>query len=158
MAKLLVDERKLIPAFHLFGRDGMFDSSSYRRKKNLVLFFLTDPDISFLGRLDEALKGFRQENGQAAVIVPLSLSLIEELHKKSRLTFPVLSDENKDVMSLFLSVSGAERAAALFITDRFGEVFFRSLADCAADLPPLEDIVRSLAFVESQRPECGEEI
>lgn len=157
MAKLLVEERNLIPLFHLPGKEGMFDSSVFKRRKNLVLFFLTDPDVSFLAHLDETLKNFRQENGQAAVITPLSLPHIQELHKKSRLTFPLLSDEKKEVISKFLVLSEQEKAAAVFITDRFGEVFFRYLARDIQELPPFDDIIRSLAFIESQCPECGDQ-
>lgn len=155
MAKLLIEERNLIPIFHLPFKDGIFDSSEYKRKKNLVIFFLTGPDAAFLGKLDEACASFRQENGQVCVICPLPMDNILEMHKQNRLGFPILSDEDMHVFSKFVHRKNDEKVAALYITDKFGEVFFRYLADDNSRLPEFSDIARSLAFIESQCPECG---
>ncbi|MFA5038155.1 MAG: redoxin domain-containing protein [Candidatus Omnitrophota bacterium] len=155
MAEFLVEERALIPSFHLSGRQGVFDSSVYKRKKNLVLFFLTEPDAMFLMGLDEASAAFRQENAEIAVITPLSMAAIQEFHKKNRLGFPLLCDEGGEVTAKFLALAAGEKAAALFITDRYGEIYFRYLAAQNSDLPPFEDITKSLNFIESQCPECG---
>ena len=156
MGQLLINERSTIPLFHLTQRDGeIFDVSDYKRKKNLVLFFLSAPDVEFFVRLDQHMSALRSENAQVVVISPLDISRIQDLYKKNHLGFLILSDEKMEVFSKFIARMPDEPVAALFITDKYGDVFFRYLSARAAQLPPFDDIIRSLVFVESQCPECG---
>jgi|GEM_PF-835893 len=155
MAKSLVPERSIIPLFHLQTKDGeVFDPSSYKRKKNLVLFFMTRPDLDFLMRLDEAAAAIRQQNAVIAVVCPACSEVVGALYQAHRLSFAVLSDEKMEVVRQFISFADKEVFAALFITDRYGDVFFEYVETAAAGLPPFEDIVKSLEFIESQCPEC----
>ncbi|MDD5020381.1 MAG: redoxin domain-containing protein [Candidatus Omnitrophica bacterium] len=156
MAVSLVPERKVIPLFHLEQKDGeMFDSSDYKRKKNLVLFFLTDADTDFLMRLSQAAASLRKENAEIIAISLLGRSRLADLHRKNHLDFVILSDEKKEVFRKFLSFAEGESFAALFVTDRYGDVFFQYVTARAGDMPPFNDIARSLVFIESQCPECG---
>ncbi len=154
MAQSLVPERSIVPLFHLQTKDGeVFDSSSYKRRKNLVLFFMTQADRDFLMRLDQASAALRQRNAVIAVICPACCEVVAALHQAHRLSFVVLSDEKREVLRRFVSFAEGETFAALFITDRRGDIFFEYLAPSAHDLPPFEDVVKSLEFIESQCPD-----
>jgi peroxiredoxin len=155
MAKSLIPERSIIPALYLPATDGgVFDSSSYKRKKNLVLFFMTQADRDFLMRLDQSAYVLRQQNAVIAVVCPSCSEVVGALYQAHRLSFAVLSDEKREVLRRFVSFAEGEVFAALFITDRYGDVFFEYVAAAARELPPFEDIAKSLEFIESQCPEC----
>jgi peroxiredoxin len=157
MAKSLVPERSIMPFFRLQTKDGdVFDPSSYRRRKNLVLFLVTQTDRDFLMRLDQAAADLRERNAVIAVICPACCEVVAALHQAHRLSFVVLSDENREVLRRFIASGEAETFAALFIADRYGDIFFEYLAPTARELPPFEDIVKSLEFIESQCPETRE--
>jgi len=48
MPESRLNDRVIVPTFHLPLRDNkIFDSSDLKRKKNLVLFFLTQPEAIF---------------------------------------------------------------------------------------------------------------
>jgi len=151
MAKLHLDTHKSIPYFHLQAREGDdFDSSSFKRKKSLLLFFLSSIKKEFLFKIEESLPGISSQNTEVALISPLSLKDVEEMHLKNRLTFRILCDENREVTSKFIDFNKGEEFAAVFITDRSGDLFFQYLAKSPDEFPPFEDIVKSLSFLESQ--------
>lgn len=155
MAKSRLEPRSLIPYFHLLGRGGKdFDLLSLKRKKNLVVFLLSCPCQEFLIRIEDAYQRIQEQNAEIVVISPLSVKEIEQIHSKNRLSFWILSDENKQTFANFIAYQEGETIAGLFIIDRFGEVFFQYLVNDLKEMPPFEDIIKSLAFIESQRPEC----
>lgn len=150
------DDRTLIPAIHLLTRGAaVFDSSDFKRKKNLVLFFLTYPEPRFFLQAEESAARLRAQNAELFVILDVSLDAVEAIYRRNRLTFAILSDPKREVFSKFLSIKDGEAAAALFITDRFGDIFFQHVAFDPGGLPPFEDIAKSLEFIESQCPECS---
>jgi peroxiredoxin len=154
LAKSLLDDREMIPAFTLAGKDdAVFDSLEFKRKKNLVLFFLTHPHPEFFLKLEESYRHLREQNAEVAVICVSPVGEIENHHRRNRLSFWILADPDSKVFSKFIRANAGEEAAALFITDKFGELFFQYLAPGARELPPMEDIVKSLVFIESQ---CSE--
>ncbi len=156
MAKSRLDDRTLISTFHLLGREGMlFDSSEFKRKKNLVIFFLSDPQQDFLVKIEEAYGQMKEQNAEVAVVCPLSVAEIQNIHRRNRLTYWILCDETKEVFSRFIEAKKEEDVAALFITDKFADLFFQYVVNAISELPPLGDIVKSLVFIESQCPECG---
>jgi peroxiredoxin len=151
MAKSFLDDRALIPSFHLPGRDGLvFDSSDFKRKRNLVLFFSTYPFRDLLLNIEQACPQLRSQNAEAAFICPVSLSVIEDIHRRHRLSYWILSDEKGEVFSKFIQAKEREEVIALFIMDRFGEVFFQYVVSEPEHLPLMSDIIKSLVFIESQ--------
>ncbi|MFH0876686.1 MAG: redoxin domain-containing protein [Candidatus Omnitrophota bacterium] len=194
MAKSQINDRALVPLFHCLDRDGEpFDSSDFKRKRNLVIYFLTHPSLDvprpencvlqgadmlwplghpdfrakgipgfspgwlhFLLSLEQAQRLMREQNAEVLVVTRRSVGEIQNLHSQHRLTYRILSDEHKDVFKKFIQVADQEEVAALFVTDKFGEVFFQYFAADVVDLPPFSDVVQSLAFIESQCPECGD--
>lgn len=151
MAKSLLDDRALIPPFHLLARDGaVFDSLDFKRKRNLVLFFSTYPPQDFLLVLEQASAQIRAQNAEVVFICPVELSAVEKIHRMHRLTYWILSDSPRAVFSKFIQAEVREEFAALFITDRSGAIFFQAVVYRIEDLPPASDIIQSLMFIESQ--------
>jgi len=155
MARSLIDDRALIPAFRLPQRGGIvFDVTDYKRKKNLVIFVATHPTVPFLTALDEACAALRVKNAVVALITGCDPVVMENIHQAHRLNFPLLCDPEKRTISRFVSALPDEKIASLFITGRNSEVFFQFLGSEVSELPPFGDIVKSLDFIESQCPEC----
>ena len=151
MAKLLLTERSLIPSFELFGRDDLvFNSSVFKRKQNLCLFFIKNISNQFLTDLEEIYPEILKQNSELVVVSDFEYDEIKDIHRKHRLTFWLLGDPAKKVFEQFIDCVDLEDVAALFITDKQGEIFFQYLASCINQLPPLKEVVRSLEFIESQ--------
>ena len=151
MPKSLLNDRSLIPAFCLSGRQGtLFDSSDFKRKKNLILFFLSPLENEFLLKIEEAHILLKNHNAEIAVICPLSVSAIEDIYKRHRLSFAILCDEQRALLARFLKTESEETFGALFITNKIGELFFQYVVLHPCDLPPFKDIVQALTFIESQ--------
>lgn len=156
MATSRLDDRSLMPLFNLACREGqIFDILEFKRKKNLVIFFVSFPDAAFLLKAEEAYARLKEQNAEMSVVCSLPLTEIESFYRKNRLSYCILSDEKREVFAKFLSFEKGEDIAALFITDRFGEIFFQYAAKVVSDMPSFDDIVKSLVFIESQCPECG---
>ncbi|HQP91286.1 MAG TPA: redoxin domain-containing protein, partial [Candidatus Omnitrophota bacterium] len=116
---------------------------------------LTGLEPGFLLRAEDAYSGIRKGNAELVVIAPVKQEEVEAFYKKNRLTFFILADEKREVFSKFISFEKDEPFSALFITDKYGEVFFHHIEKDVKELPPFEDIFKSLDFVESQCPECS---
>lgn len=151
MAKSLLSEQMVIPSFCLEGREGLvFDSQDYRRNKNLVLYFASQIESDFLVKLEDAQSSFRAQNAETVVIVFLPIFRIEEVYKKHRLSFFILSDSDRTVLAKFLKTDPFETFGALFVTNKLGEIFSKTVVSKNDDLPPSNDIVQLLRFIESQ--------
>jgi hypothetical protein len=120
-----------------------------------VLFFLSDPSADLLLRIEEAHEALRAQNAEVVVVCPRRAEEVEEIHRKNRISFRVLSDPEGKVIDKFLARGSDESFAALFITDKFGDLFFQHLAGFPQELPSMEEVGRALMFIESQCPECG---
>ncbi len=119
-----------------------------------MIFFLSCGEQEFLIRIEDAYDRIKEQNGEAVVICPAPLEEIEGMYRKNRLSYWILSDEKQEIFSRFIESSKGEGVAALFVTDKFGEIFFQYIVETIKELPPFEDIVKSLEFIESQCPEC----
>ena len=151
MAKSLLDDRALIPSFHLPAREGaVFDSLDFKRKRNLVLFFSTYPPQDFLLALDQASAQIRAQNAEVVFICPMEPSVVENIHRMHRLTYWILSDPTRAVFSKFIQAEEREEVAALFITDRFGGIFFQVVVSRVEDLPSSSEVIKSLMLIQSQ--------
>ncbi len=118
--------------------------SDYRGKKNLVVVFTGHERLLLLQQL--AAQQNELSNEQAQVLVVL-LGEISDLH----LPFAVVGDADGTVHA---AVGAAADAPALYITDRFGEVFaaFRTAEGKA--LPSAAEVLDWLDFVNQQCEEC----
>lgn len=152
MLKSRLTSYEPVPLFSLVDRSGQaFDMADTRRRGNLLLFFLTQPDKAFLSGLDEVCGRLRQKNAIVVVVVACPIRAIADVCQEHRLLFVLLADEDRRITSRYLEVAPHEEAAALFMADRAGTLFFQCVAASAAELPPWDDVSASLDFIESQQ-------
>jgi hypothetical protein len=59
------------------------------------------------------------------------------------------------VKTLWYVFTAGHRAMAIYITDRFGEVFAVYREAVGQTMPSVQEIVKWLTFINIQCPECG---
>ena len=128
--------------------------SDYRGRLNLVLIFAGDGSkttklLVELAREYEVIKG---EDAEVIVVVRLSAERSTELKKRLKLPYPILIDEDGHVHEA-VKATGLG-VPAIYITDRFGEVFGVCRTSERGQLPETNEILNWLEFVNSQCPEC----
>jgi peroxiredoxin len=135
---------------------GLYD---YRGRANLVLFCAGRTKDSADGPLLSALAkryGEIAETGSEVVLV-LAESTVQAdgFQRKMHLPFPVLFDPDMRVHNMVGASGGqAVPAAALYITDRFLEVFAAWRTVTGDRLPDISEVLSWLTYLDSQCPEC----
>ncbi len=134
--------------------------SDYRGRSNLVLIFCGDGSIpSDFGTLTEIEKDyptFQDEQTQVLAILQCQPQEATQIQQQSQLSFPLLVDVDGQIHR---SAGAADRqgrpAAAIYITDQFGEVFAAYRAADGETMPSVQAIVKLIRFINIQCPECG---
>ncbi len=139
-----VDGRQILP-------------SDYRARANLVLIFTGTADMAMnlLKNLAQRNHELLKEDSQVIAVVQGGKEAAIELARALELPFPVLVDENGSVHRQF-GAAGRDGAVspAIYITDRYGEVFGSFRTAIGQRLPSFQEILSWLSFVNSQCPEC----
>ena len=131
----------------------------YRGRSNLVLFFAGRAQHSaedpLLRALPERYREITDTDSEAVVVVAESVGQAEEFRRQMQFPFPVLSDPDMRVHNM-VGASGAQAApaAALYISDRFLEVFAVWRTGIGDRLPDISEVLSWLAYLDSQCPEC----
>jgi peroxiredoxin len=131
----------------------------YRGRANLVLVLAaaqgSEPDLQLLEHL--ALRQADILEQEAQVIAVLYCTREQALLIKSRAQFPflLLADPEGVVHCSLGALNNSGRPClAVYVTDRYGEVFAAWRA-IEGDTPPTaQDVVEWLEFVNQQCPEC----
>ncbi len=154
--------QELVPLFTLPSTQGgevkLWD---YKMRKNLVILFYHGSDCTpcreelrmFAENYDELV----ELEAQILAISSDNLERCEELSAEYGLPYPLLSDPEGSVIKKY-TYWHADRAAALpsvFVTDRYGTLYYQSISDEATVLPPVEEVLSWLEFIRSQCPECS---
>lgn len=134
--------------------------SDYRGRSNLILILGGALGDDSLLRLLEELAGRHAEidGEEAEMILVLGKPGAAETPPKLKEEWPflVLSDGNGHAHRVFGALGdGGSGAPAVFIADRYGEIFAEYHAQQRPGLPETNDILQWLAFINSQCPECG---
>ena len=134
--------------------------SDYRGRSNLLLVFAEgedcSPDLKILAGIAADYGRLLDEQTQVLAIMQCPLELATRLKKQANLPFPLLVDEDGRIhRSVGAADNDGHPATAIYITDRFGEVFAVYRAAEGQPMPDLQEIVSWLAFINSQCPECG---
>lgn len=141
------DRGQLLRDFTLPSTSGKQVSiSQYHGKQNLVLLFATRKD-DLLRRLEASYPAFREEQTEVLAIVKGSIEA-----GASSVPFPVLMDRGGAAHQL-ARADGQHRA--LYIADRFGEVFGAFRESDGATIPAVEEIVEQVRFINIQCDECA---
>jgi peroxiredoxin len=134
--------------------------SDYRGRSNLVLVFGGggdgSPDLKILAEIAADYAWFLDEQTQALAIMQCSQAKAARIKEEMNLPFPLLVDEDGRIHRPAGAADNyGHPASAIYITDRFGEVFAVYRAAEGQTMPALQEIVTWLAFINSQCPECG---
>jgi peroxiredoxin len=129
--------------------------SDVRGRSAMVLVLAGSLQGSIPGLLQELTAHREQINaneGGVVVVLAKPQSEARKVASPDRWPFVTLADESGKVHRRLGAVDGHGRpASAVYITDRFGEVF---AAFAGETLPSIDEIIRWLAFIGIQCEEC----
>jgi peroxiredoxin Q/BCP len=152
---------QLIRDFTLISTAGQpISLSDYRGRSNLVLIFAgggdSIPDIKILTEIAPDYAGFLDEQTRVLAILQCTAETAARIKAETNLPFPLLVDEDGRIhRQTGAADKYGQPATAIYITDRFGEVFAAYRAAERQTMPDVREIVTWLAFINSQCPECG---
>lgn len=133
--------------------------SDYGGRRNLVLVFGGDSENgSWLGLLSDVAhrySEFVEEQAEVLAVLAGTQAHAELILKQQQLPFLLLVDPGGEVhRSVGAVEKGSRPATAVYVTDRYGEVFaaFRGLDKQA--MPKAGEILEWLEFINMQCPEC----
>jgi peroxiredoxin len=132
--------------------------SHYRGRANLVLFAAghDESTMTLMMRLADQYAQIKNEDATVLLIFQESPEAAARIAQDLKLPYPVLVDEDGRVhRELGAADTVGSPRSAIYITDRFGEVFGAYRSRDGVSLPSFEKIVHMLEFVNSQCPECG---
>jgi peroxiredoxin len=163
-----IDGRQASPAKGQLNRDFTLTStlgqeislSDYRGRSNLVLVFVGggvgSPDLKILAEIGADHARLQDEQTQVLAIMQCTQETAARIKQRANLPFPVLVDEDGRIHR---SAGAADKfghpATAIYITDRFGEVFAVYRAAGGQTMPSAQEIMEWLTFINIQCPECG---
>ncbi|HEY6158197.1 MAG TPA: redoxin domain-containing protein [Gemmatimonadales bacterium] len=149
---------ELLPGFMLPTIDGSSVSmESYRGRTNLVVVFAGDmidesPVAVLLEELVRRREQLTVEGAQVLVVVTAQPAV----PRRGRWAFPVLVDNGAHMhRSLGATDAVGRPAPAVFVTDRFREIYAAYLPGQGSALPGAQEISDWLVFINIQCPECG---
>ena len=147
-----------LPGFTLPDIDGSLVSlESYRGRSNLVVVFAADKirERPVTTLLEELLVRTAELEFEVAQMLIVVTSPDKADHGGPR-GFPVLLDDGGRIHRTVAATDTAGRPApAVFVTDRFREIFAAYLPESGPGLPGAKDILEWLVFINIQCPECG---
>ena len=115
---------------------GRVSTRKFRGKRNLAIFFMDSVICADCReRLKELVASYsdiQSNEGELLVIMRANKETVAELKREFNLKSPALYDETGDVFRGYGAVDEAgEPVSAIFVTDRFGEVYYSSLFGAA---------------------------
>jgi peroxiredoxin len=133
--------------------------ADYRGRANLVLVLAgargSEPDLELLTQLAARQSTVLEEEAQVIAVLYCAREQAQAIQSRAQFPFVVLADSEGAVhRSLGALDSQGSPCLAVYVTDRYAEVFaaWRTLRGDAA--PTAQDIVEWLEFVNEQCPEC----
>jgi peroxiredoxin len=150
---------EIFPGFTLPDVDGSpVCLEHYRGRKNLVVVFAGDnvvgaPVTVLLEELDARAEELTLEAVQVLVVVPWRSGAVPQ---RALGAFQVLVDDDARIHRNVGATDAAGRAApAVFVTDRFREIYAAYLPVPGPALLGAREILDWLVFINIQCPECG---
>ena len=145
-----------LPAVNVAGKVGPWD---YKQHKNLVLIFFREPVcqpcMRLLRELAASYQEYRALNAEILVVITSDLEQLTQLKNVLKLPFPLLSDPKAVVLDSYEQGGvDARPEFGVFIADRWGALFSKTMGSEMNDLPTDAEIRGWLSFIEIQCPEC----
>ena len=157
-AQAVARRGETFPGFTLPAIDGsLVHLESYRGRSNLVVVFAADtigerPVTTLLEELLSRTEELTAEAAQVLVIVTPP----RKATQRGPSGFPTLLDDGGHIHRAVGTTDAAGRPApAVFVTDRFREIFAAFLPGRGLGLPGVKEILEWLVFINIQCPECG---
>lgn len=131
--------------------------SDYRGRRDLVVLLAgkSEPQCALLAELGQYDSQLREEEAQVLAVIQGSRREVAGAAERLVLPFPLFVDEDGSVhRQLGAADSKGRPAPALYITDRYGEVFAAYRSAAGQGLPRAGEVLNWLSFINSQCPEC----
>ncbi|HJS98996.1 MAG TPA: redoxin domain-containing protein [Terriglobales bacterium] len=146
--------------FALLSTDGkQVQLSDYRGRANLVLVLAgaqgSEPALDLLAQLASRQAEILEQEAQVIAVLYCTREQAQAINSRAQLPFVVLADSEGTVHRSFGALDRIGRPRrAVYVTDRYGEIFsaWRTVEGDVAPSP--QDIVEWLEFVNRQCPEC----
>ena len=160
-----VSQRDELPAkgrrlhdFELIGDVGRkVRLSDYRGRANLVVI-ATDERPETAKLLSDAANRYREIKSEEAEVLAILHATFDQVNgckQRLNLPYPVLADADGRLhRDLGAADSQGHDSAAVYVTDRFGEVFGVYRTTGGQPVPGIADVLDWLEFVNAQCPEC----
>ena len=150
----------LMPDFTLPSTEGkQISLYDYRGHSSLVLLYAGDAhhpeEQRLLVSLVEHYAEIREEDSEVIIVVTCSRERAEEMKRQIRSPFSVLLDQQAQVHKMVGALSSQSvPAPAVYVTDRFMEVFAAWRTGIGDTFPSISDVLSWLAYLDSVCPEC----
>ncbi len=129
--------------------------SEYRGRSNLVLVLAARQARELLQSLATHQQRLDEEQARVLAIIDGTANEALKLKTESALPFPVLIDPDRNIHSRMGALDPAGNPApALYVTDRFGEVFAAFRRADGDKIPEADGVLDWLDFVNYQCEEC----
>jgi peroxiredoxin len=147
----LIRRGTVVPSFTLPDIAGQpVRRMQYRGRRHLVLAFLpTAGDVgaqAYLRALAGEYAALRETGAEVLVILRERVAALEEVGDLV-LPFPLLIDADGQVTARFVP---PEARAGVFVTDRYGELYYSVAAPTATALPPIGELRDWLEAIDRQ--------
>ena len=156
MEQPLLERDSIIPAFSLPGADGMPHSPwDYKQRENLILLFpqstTTSEGRGLLRTFAQHFQDFREETCAILAITADTVIVNLEAQETLHLPFPLLADPKGGVITRYTTWDSTRRKVSLCIVlaNRYNAVYQQWLAERESELPPIEELVESLRYLNS---------
>lgn len=131
----------------------------YRGRSNLVLIFAGDVGQTgvqaYLAGLAQRSAAIRDQNAEMLLVLACSRERAERIQSQEKLPFLVLTDEDMRIHGMVGAIGAHGTAStAIYLTDRFLEVFAAWRTAEGNTLPDASEILSWLEYINSQCPEC----
>lgn len=139
-------------------RDGRWNINDYRRRQNIVIYFVHDIACE---KCRAHLKAFAQDyrdwqhiNSEVVAILPDSAAELKALAEALDLPFPLLSDAEGQARAAF-TFDQLDQAGPpiVFAVDRLSTLYYHQLDDAADPFEEEKEILTEVEFLESRYPE-----
>ncbi|HET8666973.1 MAG TPA: redoxin domain-containing protein [Terriglobales bacterium] len=150
---------ELIRDFELISTKGRKVSvSDYRGRLSLVLVFADGRprSLEFLTGVTKAYREIQDEQAEVLAVLQGTAEKAARVKDRVRAKFPVLVDRDGRIHRLMGAQDRrGQPEMAVYVTDRFGEVFATFRESEKQAMPSVQQILGWLDFVNSQCPECS---